>query len=176
MDEQLAQAINTLQTSDIVLVRGDGAYLYRHGRWYGLTLTIFGRKTGIRTVNFMSEERAMQMIKGLLLSDPDHPVPLEVSESFAREDRYRSYAHLLPFDQVSDTFAREVETKLLASPQEYLPLLERGSLGVGGGPTTDTQTVTSYDAAKQAAFLESLTRMMKTQKAGPYLYFYSIEV
>jgi hypothetical protein len=62
------------------------------------------------------------------------------------------------------------------APQDYLPLLERGSLGIGGGPTTDMQSITGYDATKQAAFLEALTRMMTTQKAGPYLKFYDAEV
>lgn len=176
MDEQLAAVIKTLQTSEIALVRGDGAYVFRHGRWYDLTLTFFGWEKGIECVHFMTEERALQIAKGLLLGDPGHPVPLEVSDSFAREDPYWSYAHLLPFAQVSDTFAREVETKLLASPQDYLPLLERGSLGIGGGPTTDMQSITGYDATKQAAFLEALTRMMTTQKAGPYLKFYDAEV
>ncbi len=176
MNEKLAGAINILQTSDVALVRGDGAEVYRHGRWYSLTLTYFGWQRGIATINFMTDERAMQLIQGLLMGDPGHPVPFEVSESFAREDPRHYYAHLLPFDQVSDTFAREVETKLLASPEDYLPILERGNLGIGGGFTTDTQWVTSYDASSQKVFLESLTRMMKRGHAGPYLKFYDIDV
>jgi hypothetical protein len=175
MDERLTPAINASRTTDIALVRGDGANVHRHGRWYSLSLSYFGRHKGIRSVHFLPEDRALKLFEGMLLGDPGNPVPLEVSESFARADPYWGYTHLLPFDQISDSFAQEVEAKLLASPQAYLALLDRKAVGIGGGPTSDMQTITHHDAASKQAFLEEVTRMMEEQPRGPYLVFYSVE-
>lgn len=172
MNEPLAKAIETLQTSDVALVRGDGAIVYRHGRWHDLTMTIFGWQKGIQAINFMTDDRAMPLIQNLLMGDPDHPVPFEVSESFAKSDPWLSCAHLLPFDQVSDTFAREVETKVLADAKDYLPILEGGNVGIGGGYTTDMQWAAQYDPAKREAFLESIALMITLGQRGPYLKFY----
>ncbi len=176
MNEQLAKAINTLQTSDVALVRGDGAIVYRHGRWHDLTMTIFGWQKGIQAINFMTDDRAMPLIQNMLMGDPDHPVPFEVSDTFAKSDPWLSYAHLLPFDQVSDTFALEVETKILAGAADYLPILEGGNVGIGGGFTTDTQWGARYDPAKRNAFLESIALMISSGESGPYLKFYDITV
>ncbi len=150
MNEEHTLYITNLKTSDTVLLDGDFALVFRHARWHLLTVTYFGWKKGIHTVNFMSEARAEQELPGWLANN----------------------SQPIPFSEVSDIFAREVEAKILPVAQDYLPLLELSRVSISGGFTTDTQWVARYESNKKAAFVESIDLMMQTGVAGPYLRFY----
>jgi hypothetical protein len=149
MSDPLQQALHTLTTRDTILRGGDFAIMHRHKRWHLLTLGYTGARFGLHTINFMSDERARQTIADWLSS-----------------------SEIVSFDEVSHSFAGEVQTKVLPRAKDYLPLLERHALDIGGGYTTDTLWFAGYDAEKQKAFINSISRMMKSGQAGPFLRFH----
>ncbi|MFO7679529.1 MAG: hypothetical protein R6X34_05710 [Chloroflexota bacterium] len=130
-----------LQTSGHVLRLGNRLLLFRHQRWHYVTLDA----AAIRAVNFMSPTRA-----DLLLSD------------------WAASAVLLPFEQVSLAFARQVAQVILPEAEAYRGMLENGRCQLILGATTDTLHPSTATINSQIAYLE---QMMKSGQAGPYLSF-----
>ncbi len=147
MNDHHEQIRIVLQRPHMALVNGDFAVVYHHDRWHLLTFTYFGWEKGIHTINFMSEAHARPELS--TWSQDIQPIP---------------------FSQVSDIFQREVEIKILAE-EEYLPLLERSLVDIGGGPTTDMMSLAGHSSADQESFLAHLSDIMTTGRAGPLLQF-----
>lgn len=132
-----------LQTSDHVLRLGNRLLLFRHQRWHYVTLD--ASSAVIRAVNFMSPTRT-----DWLLTDWAAP------------------AALLPFEQVSPAFARQVAQVILPEAEAYRDMLENGRCQLILGATTDTLRPSAAHINSQIAHLEQI---MKSGQAGPYLSF-----
>ena len=142
-----------LEQSETVLLRGNRATLFRHGRWHYLTLGDQVGGMGIQALNFLSPARAESLIVDWL-ADGAQPV---------------AYAHVSPI------WSAEVTEKVLPTAVAYRPLLLVGRASLVRGSTTDTLWVMGgapgSAAEDETAVLSFLAQMMASGQAGPYLRF-----
>lgn len=103
-------------------------------------------KPGIVGVHFMSPYRARKTIS-----------------------EWWPYSQLVPFEEVSQTFRKELAAKVLPQAEDYRPLLEREL--VAAGYTTDTLQAAKYDARIGDRLIAIIDVMMKEGQAGPFLHF-----
>ena len=142
-----------LEQSETVLLRGNRATLFRHGRWHYLTLGDQVGGMGIQALNFLSPARAESLIMDWL-ADGAQPV---------------AYAHVSPI------WSAEVAEKVLSAAAAYRPLLLVGRATLVRGSTTDTlwgmDGAPDGVAGDETAVLSFLAQMMASGQAGPYLRF-----
>ena len=134
-----------LQQAEMALLRGERAALFRHSRWHYLTLGVREGETIIKTLNFLSPARAEALLTDWLAHG----------------------ACPTPFADLGPGWAAEVAEKVLPTASAYHALLLAGQARLVTGQTTDTLWV----VADEAAWLDQLTQMMETGRAGPYVRF-----
>lgn len=142
------QALKRLTGSDYVLLGGGFFVLQRHQRWHMMTLTYFGSMLGLHTINFMSELRGHETIR-----------------------EWISLGRLIPMQEVSEFLPGEVEAKVLARAEQYLPWIQNGLMDLGGGLTTDAQSFAEFDQGDPSRAFAVIERMMRKGAEGDYLRF-----
>jgi hypothetical protein len=150
-----------LEQSEAVLLQGNRAVLFRHGRWYYLTLGDQVEGMGIQALNFLSLARAKVLLADWLTNG----------------------AQPVAYAQVSAIWAAEVREKVLPTAETYRPLLLAGRASLVRGSTTDTLRVMGGTPGgtpgampddlrvAETAVFSFLEQMMESGQAGPYLRF-----
>ena len=150
MSYRLDQALKRLSASELVLLGGGFVILHRHQRWHLLTMNYFGAELGLHTLHFLSDARGRSTVQEWL-----------------------SLGRMVPMHEVSKILPQEVEAKVLAQAEDYLPWIQRGLVDLGGGPTTDMQAFVDFDSSKQDEALNVIRKLMHERKEGAYLRFKS---
>lgn len=147
-------ALRQLKNGDTALYGKDQPLIVaRYGRFHmvstGYVIGLKGRTTkGIVAVNFMSLARAKNTI-----------------------GEWLPYSELKPLQQLTRTLNAELDTKLLPTAQDYLPLWRMEYVQVVGGSTTDTLHAMQHDSHAEEHLVAAIARMMKTGAMGPFLSF-----
>ena len=127
--------------------------VYRHCRWHWITLgqVVNSRNNlqqGIVGIHFMSHERAIKTIA-----------------------EWWSYGALVSYKNVSKSFRRELEAKILVHAEDYRPLLAGGLIRIVGGYTTDTLKSIEYNSKIADQIIAVIEIMMKGLSVGSFLDF-----
>lgn len=150
MNDRLDQAIKRISASELVLLAGGFLVLHRHKRWHLLTLNYFGTVLGLHTVHFLSDSRGRSTV-----------------------GEWLSLGRIVSMEEVSEILPQEVEAKVLAQAEHYLPWIQQGLLDIGGGPTTNKQEFVDIGPAQPEQMLIFIRKMMDERKQGPFLRFRS---
>jgi hypothetical protein len=73
--------------------------------------------------------------------------------------------------EVSEILPDEVEVKVLARAEDYLPWIQNGQMDLGGGPSTEAQSFAEFEQDDPSQAFAVIEKMMRKGTEGPHLRF-----
>jgi hypothetical protein len=138
---------SALQTSETAVLRGGFVILFRHGHWHLVGTRRIEDHRRIVSIHVMSAGRARKTLAETPGAKP------------------KSYS------EFGSHFKAEIDTKILPSAEDYLPLFRSKSVGLSAGFHTDTMQHASYTPEKEQALLQAVSHMMLHGEPGLCLHF-----